>query len=100
MAETEALSDDERMKNWQFVKACIDYRSGLLKKGEAVNRMSFFSGLLPSICEAMLRELNKVKVQELHHGSMVISFPKGFRLQRQQQAKKPANARRQPEPRQ
>lgn len=67
MAQTETqsnLTDDENIdpirfrteqwKMWKFLQAVVELQRFDIRRGEAVARMSYWSGLDPAICDLML----------------------------------------------
>lgn len=67
MAQTETqsnLTDDENIdplrfrteqwKMWKFLQAVVELKRAAIRRGEAVAKMSYWSGLDPVICDLML----------------------------------------------
>ena len=63
--ETPEMTDEQRLKNWQLIKTVLDYRDGRLSRDKATKRMSWFSGLLPGVCDVMLGELLSIPLTDL-----------------------------------
>lgn len=78
MADTateEPLTGDDLMETWQFMKAVIQFKDGTMEWDEAIDHMSFYTGLDILLCELMLKELIKEK---RHH--LMVAFPTLNRL--------------------
>lgn len=74
MADTateEPLTGDDMMEHWQFMKAIVQYKDGTMEWDEAIDHMSFYTGLDILLCEMMLKELIKEK-----RDLLMAAFPK------------------------
>lgn len=70
LAELDTITGDDKMCHWQFIKAVIEYRYGDLPKAEAIDTISFYTGLDPFFAEIMLKEMSRERLKTL-----LLSFP-------------------------
>lgn len=82
MADNRPLSREDRLRNAQFIQTVIDYRNGRLNRVKAVNRMSYFSGLLPTLTDGMLSALERVSIADVEGHRTVITMPSTIIQQR------------------
>ena len=71
LAELDNITGDDLMAHWQFMKAVLEYKFGDRTRDDALEHMSYYSGLEVFFCEIMLKELCRERL-----GTLVISFPK------------------------
>jgi len=71
LAELDNITGDDLMAHWQFMKAVLEYKFGDRTMDDALEHMSYYSGLEVFFCEIMLKELCRERL-----GALVISFPK------------------------
>jgi hypothetical protein len=70
LAELDNITGDDLMAHWQFIKAVLEFKFGDLSKEDALEHMSYYSGLEVFFCEIMLKEMCREKL-----GTLMISFP-------------------------